>query len=527
MKTLKLLVLCSFCLIKAAGQDVIQPCLGNTVLFDSKNVTCFGKQDGSITIKNDDTNTVYKLLDKDGVFSSKRFWPDLESKSFILHVKRPNENICSVQIEITSPKKIEIQSDPKFPDCNLNNGGIDLKITGGSSPFNLTLKDINKAVNRQPVITDEKYSFKSLSPGLYGFSATDKNNCLSTDFELFLNSTNNFKIKNLTIDPVTQCAGNGKFKASLEGGSLPYTIQVNRDNNLIKEESIEVDGQYVYELDRQAAYTFTIKDKNTCTYLYPITPDKSLTKLKLKKPTLFTPPTFSDKTSGTIRPEVEEGLGPFNFTLFKDGNPLKQYDPIASKFSPPFNNLVTGTYNLKVTGKYGCIDEEEIKLILDATFLTNKYNQLMRDYEAILKDITKTKEKLATKVSRKKAVINILDILTLAASVNTFVASQESNTDYTKTSAIISGAIGIINVGGRSLLKYKETNESYVSCNTIINSLQKEVRDIKAGFDVAKIQDLTYEELGTLDTLLTHLKSTLDTASTFETDMIKKYDLTD
>lgn len=145
---------------------------GKVILSDyySYNISCFGNDDGTITVSGTGGSPRYAFLWSNGDTSS--FRENLEAGIYNVTISDQMGCMNNLEIELTEPDSL--RGDVLFvdPDCYDPNSGIIevTSVSGGTSPYNFVLNDSYPSSNS--VFTD-------LKEGEYTVSIFDRNDCFS------------------------------------------------------------------------------------------------------------------------------------------------------------------------------------------------------------------------------------------------------------------------------------------------------------------------------------------------------------
>lgn len=145
------------------------------------------------------------------------------------------------------------------------------------------------------------------------------------------------------------CIVNGTIQAiNVTGGTAPYSYSIN---------GTTFQSSNIFSNLNAGSYTIIIKDANNCLYQtlpIEITPAIAPTDL-ITSSTAITCPTLTSNITAT----VVGGTAPYSFQIITPSvvNPTSTVGTTAT-----FNNLVAGTYTVKVTDSKGCVYQESITI---------------------------------------------------------------------------------------------------------------------------------------------------------------------
>lgn len=258
-----------------------------------------------------------------------------------------DNNNCS---SLSNPVQINVEPPMVFTTaitnitCNgLTNGSVSINTTN-SQGYTLTYSI--DGTNFQSSNT-----FTSLSPNiLYTFTIKAKKGsieCLYT-VTATLSQPQPLIGQSQLVQQKT-CIVNGTIQAiNVTGGTLPYSYSIN---------GTTFQSSNVFSNLNTGTYTIIIKDANNCLYQtlpIEITPAIAPTDL-ITSSTALTCPTLTSNVTAT----VVGGTAPFTFQIIAPSviNPNTTVSTTAT-----FNNLVAGTYTIKVTDGKGCTYQEFITI---------------------------------------------------------------------------------------------------------------------------------------------------------------------
>jgi len=150
------------------------------------------------------------------------------------------------------PRPADLILTPTLAKCDpINSGTIDVKVIGGTGPFDFKL-------GTMPVVSGTDHVFTGLIAGTYSIFVTDFYGCsISKAISVGLTSGPS----SLTITPTQPGCndGDGKFNIQIDGGTTPYQIYINGafelSSNLNEIEITELTG---------GSYLVNITDGNGC-----------------------------------------------------------------------------------------------------------------------------------------------------------------------------------------------------------------------------------------------------------------------
>ncbi|MBL0025972.1 MAG: hypothetical protein IPO98_13640 [Saprospiraceae bacterium] len=243
--------------------------------------------------------------------------------SGIYTVTVTNQNSCtaSASVNVTvNPKPSASAVITNASACGLENGSIDLTVTGGTSPYTY--------------VWSNEYQIQDifqLTSGSYLVTVTDANGCSVTSSST-VNNAAGLSVTASKVDVSCYSGSNGSATSNVSAGSGSYSFQWSNGATT----------QNVSGLMR-GTYTITVTDINegcqgmaTVIISQPttITSDKAITNINC----------FGLST-GAITVTVSGGVQPYTFNWS---------DVAGTNNSKDRTNIASGTYNLTITDQNSC-----------------------------------------------------------------------------------------------------------------------------------------------------------------------------
>jgi len=147
-----------------------------------------------------------------------------------------NNTSNNIKISLKNKLKFSSVNTTRLKGCLAkSNAKIAVKIAGGSGSNKFVLKKDNSVIQQSSYISDDSYTFTSLSSGTYIVTVITENSSCSIDTTVTIDSVvnNKFSINSLNIKDVTGCYSNanGEVSVSLSGdynsNNLFYKIGEN------------------------------------------------------------------------------------------------------------------------------------------------------------------------------------------------------------------------------------------------------------------------------------------------------------
>lgn len=291
------------------------------------NISCYGLSDGAIDITVDGGTTPYGYTWSTGANSQ-----DLTAIPFgIYDLTVTDLNNCSydISIEVTQPDSLEAYGTVVDAICEGPNGGIDLTIVGGTTPYNYlwsngdTIQDID-----------------SVTLGVYSVNVTDANGCTVS----YQDTVGSYSVMSLGRDiyhPL--CYGDfGAIDLTVIEGTAPYTFTWSNGDTT----------QNISDIPA-GTYSVTVTDANLCA--------QSATYEVIQPDSLALDFIVSEYTGGYGVSGYGEQDGEIDMTIYGGTQPYSiQWNPRSS--DEDLFDLSAGTYYVTVTDLNGCTVYGEVEI---------------------------------------------------------------------------------------------------------------------------------------------------------------------
>lgn len=210
------------------------------------NVSCFGYNDGSATVNVTSGNSPFTYLWSDASAQTNPTAVSLIADTYNVTVFDVNNCKTIETITITQPLELINSYIKSDASCNtLNDGSIDLTVTGGNTPYSFIWDD---ALNS----TTEDLS--GLTAGNYSVTITDTNGCISNS-TITINEPDQI-IESIAVTNVICNSGkNGALDLTVSGGTSPFSFLWNDSGNSTIEDLVGL---------LAGNYSVTITDANNC-----------------------------------------------------------------------------------------------------------------------------------------------------------------------------------------------------------------------------------------------------------------------
>ena len=301
---------------------------------DSVSVSCFGGNDGSVSVSITNGTPPYFFTWNQGTPTTDSVLNNLSAGPVDILVTDSSNCMVETTIQVNQPAQLAIQLvNSTNVSCNGgSDGSITVTATGGTPGFVFNWN------NAETGTTDT-----ALAAGLYGVLATDTNGCTAAA-SYNISQPTAISISAPTIQNIGCLGGNtGSITANVTQGSPPYTF------NWVEQPGGQVfNGQTINNL-AVGSYSFTITDAHGCM-------DSASYSITAITPLSFT--AVGDSTScfggnnGSAQVSVTSGTPPYQF-IWNNG---------AAVSDSVINNLTAGFLAIAVTDANNCLADTTISI---------------------------------------------------------------------------------------------------------------------------------------------------------------------
>ncbi len=258
------------------------------------------------------------------------------SGSYTVQVIADNGFTYQEDLEVSCPQTLNFTTDIVEVSCGgLANGSIELSVSGGTGTVTVDA-DVPgyTGFNGTPPFDTV---IENVPAGNYIITITDENNCTSTEQVTLVEP------ESLVVDVSAndmQCAGecNGEVVWSVEGGTLPYTLEVFDANGNEQDPDALCAGEY----------TAVISDANGCSVSADLVVNEPPTIEYTVTPSNVTCNGLDD---GTIC--IADVVGGTGAVQWQISAPVSESTPYGN--SACFENLPANTYTINFEDESGCV----------------------------------------------------------------------------------------------------------------------------------------------------------------------------
>ncbi len=297
------------------------PNIGN---LSAQNVSCFGGQDGAISVQNVTSGTGALLYSKNGVnFQVNPTFLGLTAGAYIMYVKDANGCLDTMAHVILQPNAFVVQTNVTDILCHgTPQGSVQILAAGGAGFFAYSL---NNGLNYQA-----GSSFLNLYAGNYTVLIKDAANCIAAQ-AFQISEPSQIHIHTSSLNVTCYGANDGAIDVMASGGVAPYLYSLNAQPFGTAHNFDSLPGDLIYEVH--------VRDFNNCLVTaYRFVNEPSLIQVAY----LITPVSCFGGNNGALSLNVSGGVAPYTY-LWTDQSTEAQ-----------INNLSTGTLSVLVTDLNGC-----------------------------------------------------------------------------------------------------------------------------------------------------------------------------
>lgn len=235
------------------GYDPNAPTCTGTLSSSTTEETCFGDDDGSITVTvtggaGPFTYTLSGNSQSTGTFNN------LAQGTYSVQVEDNNSCISTINVTLGGPAALSTGYSKTHVSCNGgSDGALTLNVTGGTAPYTYNIGSGSQSGN----------TFTGLTAGTYSITITDDNNCT------YMTSTNLNEPNVLTASGTSSPdsgGSDGSINLSTSGGTAPMSYSWTGPNGFT---STSEDPSGL----EAGTYTVVVTDAKGCTYSIDVTVD--------------------------------------------------------------------------------------------------------------------------------------------------------------------------------------------------------------------------------------------------------------
>ena len=313
----------------SASETITQP----TVLVVSQgnvtNVSCFGGNDGSLSVNASGATAPYqyRIAGPGGVWQNSNTFNGLIAGTYTIVIQDNNSCSQSIGITITEPT-ILVVSQATITNVSCfggNDGSLSVNVSGATAPYQYSIDGGNTWQNSN--------TFNTLTAGTYTIDIKDNNNC-SDNINITITEPNQVNISTSFTEPSCHGGSNGSISLNVSGATAPYQYSIDGGNTW--------QTSNTFNALAIGTYTIQIEDANGCNYS---TSETITQPTQINITTSFNEPSCFGFSDGAISLNVSGATAPYQYSI--DGG-------ITWQTSNTFNALVAGTYTIQIEDNNGC-----------------------------------------------------------------------------------------------------------------------------------------------------------------------------
>ncbi|MGM0944184.1 MAG: PKD domain-containing protein [Bacteroidota bacterium] len=334
-------------------------------IFSAENVSCFGGNDGTISLESLDPSGSFTFtIVETGESNTSGDFSNLGAGVYTIRIQEDGAPCFSEEvIEITQPDELQILNvNSTNPTCGEFNGSFSFELIGGTPDYtiqinNLPITDFSNSLN------GNQYEIRNLEPGTYSVEVIDGNNCsLSVSNMVSLVNDDGLTV---ALEPMESeaCLGLEAVILPEFTSSLPVTpvLKWYKDAALTQTVTNGTDAEGIsYQIDASnGELTIEGLPEGTRNYYLEISGPGICTLVETAEVMIYPALTASfaidnitcfGDTDGSITVNPSGGNG--NFEVSMNGGPFTG-DLI-------YNNLAAGDYTFEVQNDIGCVYTETV-----------------------------------------------------------------------------------------------------------------------------------------------------------------------
>ncbi len=309
------------------------------------DVACFGDSTGTITATGSTGTPPYQYSLNAGTLQSSGSFTNLAGGTYLVRVQDSNGCQKDTNVVVFAPTElvVTVLSVTSASCFNVNNGAIDLGVTGGTGAYTYAW------TGGLPATQDQQ----NIAGGTYTVTVTDANGCSATATAV-VGQTPPIFLNVASVQNVT-CSGanDGVVDITANGGTAPYSFVWN--TAATTEDINNLPG---------GTYTVTVTDANGCS--------ETITAIVTESPALVINATITGAVTctggsdATLTVTVNGGSSPYSYSL----------NGAAYQVDSVFNNLAQGAYVVSVRDAEGCITSTATVSIVDGNIFTLNYSDI-------------------------------------------------------------------------------------------------------------------------------------------------------
>jgi hypothetical protein len=280
-----------------------------------RNVSCYGLQDGQLTVVTDAGQAPLQYSWSNGATTSSV--QNLAAGIYSVTITDASHITLTLSATITQPDVIQVTPTVTDATCNgVADGSINLAVSGGSGGYYSFLWSDGSTTS----------SIDSLKAGSYAVVVKDSSGCSIRSTVTVGNKVQLTLSEQQTLPSCHQ--SNGSITVTISGGTEPYSYQWSNGSDSASLSNLAAGSYSLTAKDAEGctlSSSFNLRENNTLRISYFVTPTSCL-----------------DDHSGAIDMMVTGGTAPYSFS-WSNGTTTED-----------ISNLGAGIYQVTVTDSLGC-----------------------------------------------------------------------------------------------------------------------------------------------------------------------------
>ena len=288
-------------------------------ILTSKDVSCFGANDGAATVTASGGTApyVYAWSPTGGNIDTAK---NLVAGNYTATVTDAQGCKVIASTTINQPAVLTTSVTQQNTACGNNDGAATVTVEGGITPYQITW-------NPGHLTTA---SINNLEAAKYIVTIKDNNGCIKNDSAIIAASSA-VELQISQTDVLCFGEQNATATANITGGIAPYNINWTNGTQTYTGNSISNIGAGIYDI--------AVQDAAACSASAAVT----ITEPQALNVSFITAPALCSNNNGTIIATASGGVVPYNYLWLPTGNT-----------TPAILNAATGSYQLTVTDKNNC-----------------------------------------------------------------------------------------------------------------------------------------------------------------------------
>jgi gliding motility-associated-like protein len=338
------------CVTAIIPVTITQPAVALSATTTQVNVSCFGGNDGSITVTPAGGTAPYDFsIDGGGTYpilnAANHTFTTLTAGPYNLTVRDANNCVTAIiPVTITQPAvTLSASTTQVNVSCfGGNDGSITVTPAGGTAPYDFSID----GGGTYPILNAANHTFTTLTAGTYNLTVRDANNCVTAIIPVTITQPAVALSASTTQINISCFGGNdGSITVTPAGGTAPYDFSIDGGGTY----PILNAANHTFTTLAAGTYNLTVRDANNCvTAIIPVTITQPA--VALSASTTQVNVSCFGGNDGSITVTPAGGTAPYDFSIDGGGT-----YPILNAANHTFTTLTAGPYNLTVRDANNCV----------------------------------------------------------------------------------------------------------------------------------------------------------------------------